>query len=204
VERVRVTSTEIPEVLIIEPEVFHDDRGFFLETYHAERYARSGLATRFEQDNHSKSIQGTIRGLHLQVGRPQGKLVRAIAGAVYDVAVDVRRGSPTFGRWVAVTLSAENFKQCFIPSGFAHGFAVLTPTAEIEYKCTDVYDPASEIGIAWNDPTLAIPWPVSTPILSQRDHNHPLLDDQLDRLPVYTPERTAAFAGIEQARESTP
>jgi dTDP-4-dehydrorhamnose 3,5-epimerase len=182
---VRVTATELPDVLVVEPDVFRDDRGFFVETYHAGRYALSGLPARFEQDNHSKSIAGTIRGLHVQVGRPQGKLVRVISGAVYDVAVDVRRGSPTFGRWVAVTLSAENFKQCFVPNGFAHGFAVLTPTAEVEYKCTDVYDSASEIGIAWNDPTLAIPWPVSTPILSPRDRSHPLLDDQLARLPVY-------------------
>jgi dTDP-4-dehydrorhamnose 3,5-epimerase len=121
----------------------------------------------------------------LQVARPQAKLVRVIVGAIYDVAVDVRVGSPTFGRWVAFELSAANFKQCYVPAGFAHGFAVLSPEAEIEYKCTEVYDPQTEVGIAWNDPTLEIPWPVDSPLLSERDQRHPRLAEQTDRLPAY-------------------
>jgi dTDP-4-dehydrorhamnose 3,5-epimerase len=180
---VRVVPTAIPDVVVIEPDVHADGRGFFLETYHADRYAAHGIHGPFVQDNHSRSTAGTLRGLHLQLQRPQGKLVRAIEGEVYDVAVDVRRGSPTFGRWVGVTLSAENFKQVYIPQGFAHGFCVVSPIAQVEYKCTDLYDPASEIGIAWNDPALAISWPVREPILSSRDARHPTLAQQHDRLP---------------------
>jgi len=180
---VRVVKTELPGVLVIEPEVHADGRGFFLETYHAARYSEHGIDGPFVQDNHSRSTGGTLRGLHLQVRRPQGKLVRVIEGEIFDVAVDVRRGSPTFGRWVAVSLSADNFRQCYIPEGFAHGFCVVTPIAQVEYKCTDLYDPDSEIGIAWNDPALAIPWPVRDPILSNRDRHHPTLAEQTDRLP---------------------
>lgn len=183
----RVTPTDLPEVLVIEPDVYGDHRGFFLETYHAERYRAHGIEGPFVQDNHSRSMAGALRGLHLQVGRPQAKLVRVIAGAIYDVGVDVRRGSPTFGRWVAVTLSADNFKQCYIPGGFAHGFCVLSDVAEVEYKCTDLYEPATEIGIAWNDPALAIPWPIASPLLSERDRRHPTLEGQMDRLPMYAP-----------------
>jgi len=135
------------------------------------------------QDNHSRSIGGKVRGLHLQVRRPQGKLIRVIEGEIFDVAVDVRRGSPTFGRWVGVNLSAANFRQCYIPPGFAHGFCVVTPVAQVEYKCTDVYDPGSEIGIAWNDPTIGITWPVATPTLSPRDSRLPPLDDIRSQLP---------------------
>ena len=181
----RVTPTALPEVLVIEPDVYRDPRGFFLETYRSDHYRANGIDATFVQDNHSRSIEGTLRGLHLQVSRPQAKLVRVIAGAIYDVAVDVRRGSPTFGRWVAVELTADSFKQCYIPAGFAHGFAVLSPEAEIEYKCTEVYDPADEIGIAWNDPALAIKWPVERPLLSQRDQSPPPLAAQTDRLPIY-------------------
>ncbi|HZR23650.1 MAG TPA: dTDP-4-dehydrorhamnose 3,5-epimerase [Vicinamibacterales bacterium] len=179
----RVITTEIPEVLIIEPAVHNDGRGFFLETYHAERYRAHGIEKPFVQDNHSRSVGGTLRGLHLQLRRPQGKLIRVIEGEIYDVAVDVRRGSPTFGRWIGVTLTADNFKQCYIPEGFAHGFFVVSPIAQVEYKCTDLYDPASEIGIPWNDPSLNIPWPTTEPILSARDRQHPALADQMDRLP---------------------
>jgi dTDP-4-dehydrorhamnose 3,5-epimerase len=182
---VHVIPAEVPGVLVIEPDVYRDARGFFLETYNAERYRAHGIEGPFVQDNHSRSVAGTLRGLHLQVGRPQGKLIRVISGAVCDVGVDVRRGSPTFGRWVAVTLSAENFRQCYIPPGFAHGFCVLSPVAEVEYKCTDLYDPALEVGIAWNDPALAIRWPVEDPLLSDRDRRHPPLSEQLDRLPLY-------------------
>jgi dTDP-4-dehydrorhamnose 3,5-epimerase len=180
---VRVERTAIPDVLIIEPDVYHDGRGYFLETYHAERYRDHGILGPFVQDNHSRSLQGTLRGLHLQVRRPQGKLIRVIEGEVFDVAVDVRRGSPTFGRWIAATLSADNFRQCYIPPGFAHGFYVTTPAAQVEYKCTDVYDPASEIGIAWDDPSLAIAWPPGDRILSPRDQQHGTLAAMMDRLP---------------------
>jgi dTDP-4-dehydrorhamnose 3,5-epimerase len=182
---VQVVPTELPGVLIIEPDVHRDDRGFFVETYHADRYRAHGIAGPFVQDNHSRSTLGTLRGLHLQVGRPQGKLIRVIEGSVFDVAVDVRRGSPTFGRWVSVVLSAENFKQCYVPPGLAHGFCVTSPVAQVEYKCTDVYDPASEIGIAWNDAALAISWPVADPLLSPRDRRHPRLAELTDRLPRF-------------------
>jgi dTDP-4-dehydrorhamnose 3,5-epimerase len=182
---VRVTPSKIPDVLIIEPDVIQDVRGFFLETYHADRYAAHGITGPFVQDNHSRSVGGTLRGLHLQRRRMQGKLIRVIEGEIFDVAVDVRRGSPTFGRWVGVTLSAANFKQCYVPPGFAHGFCVLSPVAEIEYKCTALYDPASEIGIAWDDPALAVAWPIAEPILSPRDSRHPSLAAQTDQLPTF-------------------
>jgi dTDP-4-dehydrorhamnose 3,5-epimerase len=183
---VRVISTALPGVLIVEPVVHGDARGFFLETYHARKHAALGIAGPFVQDNHSRSVGSTIRGLHLQVHRPQGKLVRAIAGEIFDVAVDVRRGSPTFGQWVGTSLSADNFRQLYVPPGFAHGFSVLSPSAEVEYKCTDFYDPADELGIAWNDPTLAINWGVEAPILSDRDRQHLLLNALLDRLPAFS------------------
>lgn len=168
----RVVCTDISDVLIVEPDVYQDPRGFFLETYHTEKYRKHGIDAAFVQDNHSRSVAGTLRGLHLQRKRPQGKLVRAIEGEIYDVAVDVRPDSPTFGRWVGVTLTAENFRQCYIPPGFAHGFCVLSPFAQVEYKCTDLYDPADEIGVAWDDPALAITWPIAEPILSARDRAH--------------------------------
>ncbi len=182
----RVVPAEIPGVLIIEPDVHADGRGFFLETYHADKYREHGIDGPFVQDNHSRSAIGTLRGLHLQLTRPQGKLVRVIEGEIYDVAVDVRRGSPTFGRFAAVRLSAENFRQCYVPPGFAHGFYVVSPTAQVEYKCTDLYDAASEIGIAWNDPALAIAWPAREPLLSPRDSHHPTLAEVTDRLPTYS------------------
>jgi dTDP-4-dehydrorhamnose 3,5-epimerase len=182
---VRVVTTELPGVLIIEPDIHADGRGFFVETYHAEKYGALGIDGPFVQDNHSRSAGGTIRGLHLQLRRPQGKLVRVIEGEIYDVAVDVRRGSPTFGRWSAVTLSAANFRQCYIPEGFAHGFCVVTPSAQVEYKCTDLYDPDSELGIAWNDASLAIPWPVHDPILSKRDRCNPPLAELARSLPAW-------------------
>jgi dTDP-4-dehydrorhamnose 3,5-epimerase len=178
-----VPSATLPGVLVIEPDVREDDRGFFLETYQAERYRDHGIVDAFVQDNHSRSIGRTLRGLHLQLRRPQGKLIRVIEGEIFDVAVDVRRGSPTFGRWVSVNLSAANFKQCFIPPGFAHGFCVVSPIAQVEYKCTDFYDPASEIGIAWNDPAIGIAWPVTDPLVSPRDSRHPTLDAVKHQLP---------------------
>lgn len=178
-----VPSTILPGVIVIEPDIHQDGRGFFLETYHAERYREHGITGPFVQDNHSRSIGGTLRGLHMQLRRPQGKLIRVIEGEIFDVAVDVRRGSPTFGRWDGVHLSAANFKQAFIPPGFAHGFCVVSPVAQVEYKCTDLYDPASELGIAWNDPVIGIAWPISEPLLSPRDSRHPTLDAVKRQLP---------------------
>ena len=175
----------IPGVIVIEPDVHRDPRGFFLETYHTEKYQAGGIADVFVQDNQSRSAGGTIRGLHLQRRHPQGKLIRVIEGEIFDVAVDVRLGSPTFGKWVGVTLSADNFKQCYIPQGFAHGFAVVSAVAQVEYKCTDVYDAPSEIGIAWDDPAIGITWPVSNPVLSDRDKKHPRLADVLG-LPTFS------------------
>lgn len=168
--------TEIPDVVIIEPDVHRDRRGFFLESYHAEKYCAGGVGERFVQDNHSHSVYRTLRGLHLQLKRPQGKLVRVVEGEIFDVAVDIRCESPTFGRWVGVRLSSENFRQVYVPPGFAHGFCVLSAIAQLEYKCTALYDAADEIGIAWNDRALAIDWPIADPILSDRDRSHPPLN----------------------------
>ncbi len=181
----RFLPADLPGVVIVEPDVHRDGRGYFLETYHEEKYAAGGIHERFVQDNHSRSVAGTIRGLHLQVPHAQGKLIRAIEGEIFDVSVDVRRGSPTFGRWVGVVLSAENMRQCYIPPGFAHGFCVVSSVAQIEYKCTDFYDRASELGIAWNDATLGISWPVSDPILSDRDRQSPSLAELNSRLPLF-------------------
>ena len=183
----RVSPTRLPGVLIIEPAVHRDERGFFLETYHAERYAALGIPGPFVQDNHSRSVRNTLRGLHLQVAKPQAKLVRVVAGEVFDVAVDVRVGSPTFGQWVGTRLSAESCRQFYVPTGFAHGFCVLSDAAEIEYKCSDFYEPAAEIGVLWNDPALGIPWPVDQPILSARDRAHRRLAELADSLPRYRP-----------------
>lgn len=180
----RVRETPLAGAVIIEPRVFHDPRGFFLETYHAARYAEAGIHGPFVQDNHSRSQRDTLRGLHFQWRRPQGKLVRVIEGAIFDVALDIREDSPTFGRWVGVTLSAENFRQFYVPPGFAHGFCVVSEVAEVEYKCTDVYDPEGEGGIAWDDPGLAIPWPTRTPLLSARDQRHPTLAERYGRRPA--------------------
>ena len=181
----RFVPTAIPDVLIIEPDVHRDGRGFFLETYHEQKYRAGGVPGPFLQDNHSLSVGGTLRGLHLQARHPQGKLVRVVEGEIFDVAVDVRRGSPAFGRWVGHTLSAENFRQCWVPPGFAHGFCVLTERAHVEYKCTDFYDAAGEIGIIWNDPTLGIVWPIASPIVSDRDRRHPKLSELMAMLPEW-------------------
>jgi dTDP-4-dehydrorhamnose 3,5-epimerase len=172
-----VTPTEaLPEILVVEPRVFRDDRGFFVESYHAQRYRDAGIDVTFVQDNHSRSTRGTLRGLHWQTApHPQAKLIRVLAGEILDVAVDIREDSPTFGRWVAVPLSADNFRQLFIPTGFAHGFLVLSEVADVEYKCSDVYDPAAERGLMWNDPALGITWPTAAPLLSPRDRAHPPL-----------------------------
>lgn len=184
----KITPTTLPDVLLVVPSVYRDDRGFFLETYHEARYREQGLDARFVQDNHSRSVRGTLRGLHAQIARPQGKLIRASQGEVLDVAVDIRRGSPTFGQHVAVVLSETGCEQLWVPEGFAHGFYVLSETAEIQYKCTDYYDPASELTIAWNDPALGIEWPTRKPLLSPKDQRGLALDDcPQENLPVYSP-----------------
>jgi len=183
---VKFTPTDIPDVVVVEPDVFKDARGFFLETYHHEKYAANGITPRMVQDNHSFSSRGTLRGLHAQRTKPQGKLVRALEGEMLDVAVDIRRGSPTFGRWVGVVLSGGNFKQLWVPPGFAHGFCVLSETVHVEYKCTDFYDPKDELAVAWNDPQIGIVWPVPDPILSARDKAAATLAELGDRLPSYS------------------
>lgn len=162
----------IPDVVVIEPEVFGDDRGFFMETWRAEAFASAGIPAHFVQDNHSRSRRGSLRGLHYQLQQPQGKLVRVVIGSVFDVAVDLRKGSATFGQWVGSLLSAENRLQMWIPPGFAHGFLVLSDSADFVYKCTDYYNPTSERVLAWNDPDLAIDWPLGTDmdiLLSKKD-----------------------------------
>lgn len=179
----RFVETELPGVVLVEPTVHRDHRGFFLETYHREKYARGGIDAVFVQDNHSRSTRGILRGLHAQGRRPQGKLVRAVEGAVFDVAVDVRRGSRTFAGWVGVELTAESFQQLWVPPGFAHGFCVLSEAAQVEYKCTELYDPQDELTIAWDDPEIGIRWPVEGPILSPKDAAAPRLADV--ELPIY-------------------
>ena len=181
----KFTPLAIPEVVLVEPEVHRDSRGFFLETYHMEKYAPAGIAGEFVQDNHSRSQRGTLRGLHAQIEHAQGKLVRVVQGEVFDVAVDIRRGSPYFGQWVGERLSAENFRQLWIPPGFAHGFCVSTETAEFEYKCTDFYHPESEIAIAWNDPAIGIAWPIDDPQLSARDAQAQSLEAMTERLATF-------------------
>jgi len=165
-----VIKTKLRDCVIIEPKVFGDERGFFLETFQAERYVDlAGITLPFVQDNHSRSSKSVLRGLHFQKTKPQGKLVRVVRGAVFDVAVDIRKSSKTFGQWEGVELSEENKKQFWIPPGFAHGFVVLSETADFEYKCTDYYDPSDEGSILWSDPDLDVPWPVDNPILSDKD-----------------------------------
>jgi dTDP-4-dehydrorhamnose 3,5-epimerase len=173
-----VIQTKLQDCVIIEPKVFSDSRGFFLETFQASRYASvAGISLPFVQDNHSRSSKGVLRGLHFQRSKPQGKLVRVVSGEVYDVAVDIRRNSASFGRWEGVVLSGENKRQFWIPPGFAHGFVVLSETADSEYKCTGYYDPADEGCILWNDSKLNIRWPIKNPLLSENDANAAVLED---------------------------
>lgn len=172
-------DTEIADVKIIEPTVFGDARGYFMETFSEKEFSDAGISVKFVQDNESRSRKGVLRGLHFQKKNPQGKLVRVIEGEVFDVAVDLRKASATFGKWVGVTLSAENKKQFYIPEGFAHGFVVLSETASFVYKCTRLYAPGDEGGLLWNDPQVGIRWPVGenfTPILSEKDTKNPTLD----------------------------
>ncbi len=176
--------TRLEGVIVVEPDVFHDGRGFFLETYREDKYRAGGIDARFIQDNHSRSVRGTIRGLHAQRRHPQAKLVRALAGAIADVVVDIRRGSSTYLQWISMELSAENFRQLYVPAGYAHGICVISEFAEIEYKCSDYYDPEDEMRILWNDPSIGVVWPVATPILSPKDSAARPLEEQIDLLPA--------------------
>lgn len=174
----KIIKTSIPDVLLIEPKVFRDDRGLFLETFQQNRYrTEAGIDLPFVQDNHTRSSKGVIRGLHFQKTKPQGKLIRVGSGEVFDVAVDIRKESPTFRQWVGVVLSEKTMQQIWIPPGFAHGFAVLSDSADLEYKCTDYYDPADELCLKWDDPDIGIEWPVKNPVLSPKDQNGLLLKD---------------------------
>lgn len=178
----KFTPTELPEVILVEPDVHRDDRGFFLEVFHGQKYAEGGIDVSFVQDNQSRSSRGILRGLHSQCQQPQGKLVRVIDGEIFDVAVDGRPESPSFGRWVGVVLSGENFKQLYVPPGFLHGFCVLSDRADVEYKCTDFYNGADEISVRWNDPAIGIKWPLSDPLLSPKDRDAPHLAEAAPRL----------------------
>jgi dTDP-4-dehydrorhamnose 3,5-epimerase len=183
-----ITKTDLPGVMILEPRVFTDARGSFMETWHQARYHELGLPAQFVQDNVSFSIRGTLRGLHFQHPKDQGKLIQVLHGEVFDVAVDIRVGSPTFGKWVGATLSGDNHRQLYIPGGFAHGFCVTSEVAAVSYKCTDFYAPEAEGSVRWNDSRLAIGWPVDHPLLSPKDADAPLLNDTLlERLPPYSP-----------------
>lgn len=182
----KVKQSRLEGVLIIEPSVFNDQRGFFMETYHQSRYREFGISDDFVQDNVSFSTRNTVRGLHYQYPHAQAKLVQVFQGEIYDVAVDIRRGSPTFGSWVGVYLSAANNRQLYIPKGFAHGFAVISETALFTYKCSDFYSPETEGGIIWDDPDLNIEWPANDPLLSKKDQKYcHLRDIALERLPCF-------------------
>jgi dTDP-4-dehydrorhamnose 3,5-epimerase len=173
--RLKIHETDLQGVVIIEPRVHGDERGWFMETFNTAAFAQHGLPTEFEQDNHSYSVRGVIRGLHYQLDPPQGKLVRCTRGRVFDVAVDIRRGSPTFGKWTGIELSADNHLMFWVPAGFAHGFAVLSDEADVLYKCTTRWNPQGERCIVWNDPAIGIEWDISTPIISPRDNAAPTL-----------------------------
>ena len=172
-----ITETSLPGILIVEPRVYGDERGFFLETYHLERFREAGIPGPFVQDNHSRSQRGVLRGLHYQEPKQQGKLVRCSRGAMFDVAVDIRIGSPQFGKWFAIELNDRDQRMMWVPPGFAHGFCALTDDCDVTYKCTGYYDPPSEQGILWNDPDIGIRWPIAEPRLSTKDAVAPRLKD---------------------------
>lgn len=182
----KFTPTTLPEVIVIDPVVFKDPRGFFFENYHEKKFVQGGIPEKFVQDNHSSSVKSTLRGLHFQVKQPQGKLIRVVRGEVFDVAVDIRMGSPRFKQWTSIVLSEENFRMLYVPPGFAHGFAVLSDVAEVEYKCTDFYNQPDESGIFWSDPDIGIRWPIETPLLSERDKKSLFLKDIHHLLPRYS------------------
>lgn len=169
-------SPVLPEIIVVEPDIHGDQRGHFLETYQRRRYLQYGIPDGFVQDNLSYSEKGVLRGLHYQLGRPQGKLLWVLYGEIFDVAVDIRRGSPTFGKWASFILSSENYRQVYFPEGFAHGFCVISESAIVSYKCTDFYEPKEERGLRWDDPSLGIDWPVKEPILSGKDRRYPTLE----------------------------
>jgi dTDP-4-dehydrorhamnose 3,5-epimerase len=179
----RVSDTPLPGVLVLEPQVFRDDRGFFLETYRLDRLQALGITHGFVQANQSRSVRATLRGLHWQWRRPQAKLVRVVTGAIFDAVVDVRRSSPTFGQWCGVELTADNFRQLYVPVGFAHGFCVTSDHADVEYLCSDFYDPDGEAGLLWNDPGVGIEWPIHWPLLSRKDLANPELNLSRTDLP---------------------
>ena len=175
----RRIETPLPGAYLIEPTVFSDERGFFFESYHEAKYAEMGIPARFVQDNHAKSGRGTLRGLHYQINRPQAKLCRVVQGEVLDIIVDIRRGSPNFGRHERAVLSGENKRQLYVPPGFAHGYLVLSDTAEFLYKCSQLYVPEWDRGIAWNDPEIGVAWGIENPVLSEKDKRHPKLSEVL-------------------------
>ena len=172
-------QTEISDVIVVKPELLEDHRGFFMESYHIEKFAVGGINCQFVQDNYVKSVKNTLRGLHFQVQYPQAKLIRSLKGKIFDVAVDIRKDSSSFGKWIGEELSDENNHQLFIPSGFAHGYYVISETAEIAYKCSEVYHPEDELGLRWNDPDISIEWPTLDPILSNKDAILPFLADTI-------------------------
>jgi dTDP-4-dehydrorhamnose 3,5-epimerase len=177
----------LPGVVFIQPQVHRDARGFFIETYHAPRYREAGVDTDFVQDNQSSSVRGTLRGLHAQLKRPQAKLLRCSQGEIFDVAVDVRKGSPSFGKWFGAVLSADNARQLYVPAGFVHGFAVLSERALVEYKCSDVYVPDDQLSVLWNDPAIGVDWGIQDPILSMKDSQAKPLAELMDLLPSFKP-----------------
>lgn len=182
----RFIQTFLQDIILIEPEVFNDSRGFLMETFHQRKYAEGGINCQFVQDNYSHSKKGVLRGLHYQLRHPQAKLIYVLSGEIFDVAVDIRKSSPTFGKWFGTSLSSENKRQIYIPEGFAHGFCVLSEAADVVYKCTNFYMPGDDFGILWSDPKINIDWPVRNPVLSDKDSKHPLLSNiPQDLLPSY-------------------
>jgi len=180
--------TSIPDVILCKPDVLRDKRGFFMETYHAARYLNGGVACSFVQDNRSLSKRNVLRGLHFQLRKPQSKLISCMHGEIFDVAVDIRQGSPSFGKWVGALLTEQNAYQMFVPDGFAHGFCVLSESAEIMYKCSGFYDPSDDCGLTWNDPDVGVEWPCNSVVLSDKDSRQPLLKDlvRAQKVPVYS------------------
>ena len=196
----RFSETSIPGVILIEPDVFRDARGYFLETFNAAKYSKAGIPQTFVQDNQSVSAKNTLRGLHMQVRKPQGKLVRAVEGEIWDVAVDLRADSATFGQWTAAILSGENFHQFYVPPGCAHGFCVVSESAQVQYKVTELYDPSDEAGIASNDPSINITWPITSPLLSERDRRNPSLGDVAERIGLVLPSSFRAVVATSPGR----
>ena len=178
-----VEQTPLRGLLLVHPRVHPDARGFFLESYNEPRYVAAGIDVQFVQDNHSQSVYGTLRGLHTQLQRPQAKLLRCIEGSIFDVAVDIRQGSSTYGQWYGIELTAQNHRQLFVPVGFLHGFCVTSDQAQVEYKCSDVYVADDQVSVRWDDPDLAIQWPIKDPILSDKDKQAPFLKHLIDKLP---------------------